>query len=297
MIQPSTILLVDKQTKNLHFIQRYLSLQGYLCYTADCQDQAVDIGRNIGPDVVIMNEASLGVESFDIYQILRREPRLDRTQITILAQEQETPTPEAILSRAQGALRVKRTQDALHERISSLDGEGLIDPATGLWNMRQWNLRLSEEYERARRYNGSLSIVVAEIEDLTLMLKNFGEMSGQQIIRHVSALLLARVRNVDFLAYIGDGLFGVLLPHSPLSSATRVADRLQEGVSSLPLPLPEQKKMITLSARFGAAVLLVGDTGPGDMVSRAIRELKTGIRERDTEEDLAAESPQPVLAS
>src|SRR5579883_668193 len=224
MIQPSTILLVDKQTKNLHFIQRYLSLQGYLCYTADSQAQAVDIARSIGPDVVIMNEASLGDESYDIYQVLLQEPRLDRSQVTILSDTLEAPTPEAILSRAQSVLRVKRTQDALRERISGLDGEGVIDPSTGLWNMKQWNMRLAEEYERARRYNGSLSIVVAEIDDLPLLMKTYGESGGEQVIRHVSALLLARVRNVDFMAYLGDGLFGILLPHSPLSSAARVAE-------------------------------------------------------------------------
>lgn len=276
MIQPSTILLVDKQTKNLHFIQRYLSLQGYLCYTADSKEQAVDIGRSIAPDVVIMNEATLGAESFDIYQALKCEPKLARAQITILSDETSSPTPEAILSRAQGVLRVKRTQDALQERIAGLDGEGIVDPATGLWNTRQWNLRITEEYERARRYNGSLSIVVAQIEDLPKLTQAYGEAAAMQIVRHVSALLLARVRNVDFLAYLGEGLFGVLLPHSPLSSASRVAERLQEGVASLPLPLPEHKKMLTLSARFGCAVLLVGDTCPGDMVSHAMRELKTG---------------------
>lgn len=278
MIQPSTILLVDKQTKNLHFIQRYLSLQGYLCYTADSKEQALDIGRSITPDVVIMNEATLGAESFDIYKALRKEPQLNRAQITILSDEIGSPTPEAILSRAQGVLRVKRTQDALQERIAGLEGDGTIDHATGLWNTRQWNLRLSEEYERARRYNGSLSIVVAEVEDLPGLTQTYGDPAEQQIVRHVSSLLLARVRNVDFLAYLGDGLFGVLLPHSPLSSAARVAERLAEGVASLPLPLPEHKKMLTLSARFGCAVLLVGDTCPGDMVSHAMRELKTGKR-------------------
>lgn len=290
MIQPSTILLVDKQTKNLHFIQRYLSLQGYLCYTADSKEQAVDIGRSIAPDVVIMNEATLGDESFEIYQALRNEPHLKRAQVTILSDEVSSPTPEAILSRAQGALRVKRTQDALQERIAGLEGEGIIDPATGLWNTRQWNLRLTEEYERARRYNGSLSIVVAEIEDLTAMLEAYGDVAEQQIIRHVSSLLLARVRNVDFLAYLGDGLFGVLLPHSPLSSAARVAERLQEGVASLPLPLPEHKKMLVLMARFGCAVLLVGDTCPGDMVSHAMRELKTGKPGRGSESSLGGPS-------
>lgn len=290
MIQPSTILLVDKQTKNLHFIQRYLSLQGYLCYTADSKDQALDIGRSISPDVVIMNEATLGPESFDIYQVLRKEPRLSRAQITILSEEIGAPSPEAILSRAQSVLRVKRTQDALQERIAGLDGDATIDHATGLWNTRQWNLRLSEEYERARRYNGSLSIVVTEIEDLPALRQTYGPATEQQIVRHVSALLLARVRNVDFLAYLGDGLFGVLLPHSPLSSAARVAERLSEGVASLPLPLPEHKKMLTLSARFGCAVLLVGDTCPGDMVSHAMRELKTGKSARQSDAALGGPS-------
>ena len=78
-----------------------------------------------------------------------------------------------------------------------------------------------------------------------------GHAVGDLALKHLSALLLAHMREVDRLARFGGEEFLVLLPGLALNDALPVAERLRAVVVAAPMPLAGVT--ITLSVSIGMA--------------------------------------------
>src|SRR5438105_10309541 len=89
----------------------------------------------------------------------------------------------------------------LRGRIAALEAErdrGLrLDTVTGLLSARSFRGRLSEEVDRARRYQRPLSVAMVAIDDFAALELMHGFKAGDELLASVARLLSGATRGHD----------------------------------------------------------------------------------------------------
>jgi diguanylate cyclase (GGDEF)-like protein/putative nucleotidyltransferase with HDIG domain len=118
----------------------------------------------------------------------------------------------------------------LRERVAELEAGHAralrLDSVTGLLTERAFRGRLSEEVERARRYQRRLSAVVISIDDFHALELTHGFKAGDELLIAVAGRLRTAVRSHDVLGRIAQAEFGLLLPDTEAEGALPGLERL-----------------------------------------------------------------------
>jgi diguanylate cyclase (GGDEF)-like protein len=123
------------------------------------------------------------------------------------------------------AISIEKAQ--LLEEIKQLS---ITDHLTQLYNHRYFRERLKEEFERSRRYNMPLSVVLADLDDFKQYNDEFGHLTGDHVLKKVARIIKANVRKADVVARYGGEEFILVLPQTNLEAALRVAERVRQAV-------------------------------------------------------------------
>lgn len=108
------------------------------------------------------------------------------------------------------AAKLEQSQQALRE-LATIDG------LTGVSNRREFNRRLTVEIERSRREGHPVSLLMVDIDHFKKLNDTYGHQSGDDALRHFSALIKKEVRPGDLPARYGGEEFAVILPHADRS--------------------------------------------------------------------------------
>ncbi len=118
----------------------------------------------------------------------------------------------------------------LRGRVAELEADrarGLrLDSVTGLLSARAFRGRLSEEVDRARRYQRPLSMVVVSIDDFGSLELRHGFKAGDQLLVAVAKRLGTTTRSHDLIGRTGQAEFGLLLPDTNAEGALPSLERL-----------------------------------------------------------------------
>lgn len=133
-----------------------------------------------------------------------------------------------------------------------------LDPLTGAGNRYAMDMRLTEEWERARRSGLPCSLCLIDLDHFKQVNDTYGHAIGDSVLRTVSRHLKGDGRVYDNLFRYGGEEFLVCMPNTPLGSAATVLNRLCESLAQLPIPIGAGA-FIHISASFGVAPLLVDE--------------------------------------
>jgi diguanylate cyclase (GGDEF)-like protein len=111
-----------------------------------------------------------------------------------------------------------------------------LDGLTGIFNRRYFDIRISEEIERARRYGTDLSIIIVDVDRFKTLNDDFGHLLGDEVLRQVSSLLSRHVRKIDVVCRYGGEEFAILLPQTASQQALTVADKLRAALAEWQFP-------------------------------------------------------------
>jgi diguanylate cyclase (GGDEF)-like protein len=76
---------------------------------------------------------------------------------------------------------------------------------------------------------------------------SLGHFAGDQVLLAVASRCKHILRKIDIIGRYGGDEFAILLPESPLDSAVRAAERLQEGIRLSAIQLPEAPVQVTIT--------------------------------------------------
>jgi len=105
--------------------------------------------------------------------------------------------------------------------------QAITDGLTGIANRRSFNKTLAREFERARRYDQPLSLIVLDLDYLKVINDSFGHQTGDEAIKAVGRILKQSSRAIDLAARYGGEEFCLLLPNTELAMAEQLAERLR----------------------------------------------------------------------
>ncbi len=133
----------------------------------------------------------------------------------------------------------------LHQEIAR---QAVTDGLTGVANRRSFNESFSREFERARRYNEPLSLVMIDLDFLKKINDTYGHKAGDDAIAGIGKLLKQSSRVSDLPARYGGEEFCLLLPNTELDMAEQLAERIRRQINEVHIEGPG-----TISASIGVA--------------------------------------------
>jgi diguanylate cyclase (GGDEF)-like protein len=114
--------------------------------------------------------------------------------------------------------------------VRRLADDARRDTLTGLLNRRGFEELFDTELERARRTNGQLAVIVADLDRFKGLNDRFGHPAGDAALARVGQILQTAKRRIDVAARIGGEEFAVILPSSDHHAAYILAERMRREV-------------------------------------------------------------------
>ncbi|MEH2381840.1 MAG: EAL domain-containing protein [Nostoc sp.] len=137
------------------------------------------------------------------------------------------------------------------QRLASSDG------LTQVGNRRCFDDTFNAEWQRLAREQGSLSLILCDVDYFKLYNDTHGHLAGDDALRQVAKAISQTVKHpADLVARYGGEEFAVILPNTDIEGAIAVARDIQTNVSALQIPHLHShiSEFITLS--LGVATII-----------------------------------------
>jgi diguanylate cyclase (GGDEF)-like protein len=151
--------------------------------------------------------------------------------------------------------------------LASLAG---TDALTGIANRRRFDEVLELEWRRAERTNGSLGIVMLDVDFFKLYNDEYGHMEGDKVLRRIAGVLASYARRSgDLAARYGGEEFVLILPGLEQQEAKAVALAATTEVRSLGiLHSSGIGQVVTISAGVASARPRAGSESDRELLVR-----------------------------
>ena len=108
------------------------------------------------------------------------------------------------------------------------------DSLTGLPNRLAGMDRLEAEFARLTRSTATSSVLMLDVDMFKPINDTYGHGAGDDVLRHIAALIKSSLRTGDFVARFGGEEFMALLPDTDLEGARIVAEKIREAIQDNP---------------------------------------------------------------
>jgi len=230
------VLIVDDDPLILETICFFVSSFGYACDTASSGLEALDILTREEFQIIISDIVMPGMNGMELLkQVKNFYPKIGVIIVTGYAENYsysdviragaidfiskpfQKDELEAKLD------RVVREQNMIHEleRLSNCDA------LTGLYNRRYFDIKLTEEVQRAARQDYRVVLGMLDIDCFKGFNDTYGHQTGDKLLKIVGHVLRTCTReNVDFLFRYGGDEFSFILTQTNIDQASKVAERI-----------------------------------------------------------------------
>jgi diguanylate cyclase (GGDEF)-like protein len=181
-------------------------------------------------------------------------------------------------------VELEAEQERSRDLLRQLERLSREDALTGLANRRWWDETLAQEFERARRNDSGLAVLLCDLDRLKEINDRYGHAAGDRVLVAVADVLRDRVRIGDLPARLGGDEFGVICPDTTLAAASALAEDLSDRFAELN---PADISVPAVTVSMGAACRESTDLSPNEIVLRADDQLYRVKRTR-TEVDVTA---------
>ena len=292
------VLIANDQEWSARSLESILGPSGYSVVRAYTGQQALERARTAQPDLIILDAQMPDIHGFEVCRMLRSDPRFSATTpivITTSGPSGRTQRLEAYRAGAWEFLGQPLDGESLLLKLATflqckleVDGlreESLLDPGTGLYNMRGLSHRAHEIGADAFRRRDPLACVVFSPEPEDGGPGDSSDEEIQRIAEQVGQLLKRTGRSSDAIGRLGYAEFAVIAPATSNEGALRLIQRLGGSIEASPIPVRGGER--SLRVRAGYCAVPDFAESPVDAVelllraTTALRDLK---REGDAEQ-------------
>ncbi len=168
---------------------------------------------------------------------------------------------QQIVERVRTEERLKIAQEELERSNRKLEEHAAKDSLTGLANRRAFDARITEEWQRNRRSQQPIALILFDIDFFKRFNDNYGHLAGDECLRTIGQQLQQSnhaQRPADMVARYGGEEFVVILSGSNLEHASSIGEEIRFEIESLKIPHEfrndQLQPVVTIS--LGVAVLI-----------------------------------------
>lgn len=245
--------------------------------------RSLAIGQNAGA-LVSLRSSSFGLwvqhkapllfeTSGELQRITQQIERLDGTLLPLVARLRTGPSP----AEAQGAdtaivrdflADLEETRylvNSLFDRLS--DMEVGRDVLTQLYNRRFLPTILRREIGLARRQHNSFAVLMIDVDHFKRVNDGHGHDTGDRVLQHIAALLLAHGRVSDFFFRYGGEEFLVVVNEVDQAQALQVGEKIRARVEQAVFQVNDATNL-SVTVSVGVA-MHTGHPDYRDIINRA----------------------------
>ena len=136
--------------------------------------------------------------------------------------------PEELIKRINNQVKMKETGEYIFNQSQNLKMLSITDFLTGAYNRNYLDDTLESFISRYKRKKRMFSALMIQVEDFAKIVSLFGRLTGDEILRKVTAILEQTLRPTDMIFRFGEDDFIVLLEDTPEENLRIVAERILE---------------------------------------------------------------------
>jgi diguanylate cyclase (GGDEF)-like protein len=141
---------------------------------------------------------------------------------------------------------------SLNEQLQEL---ATVDSLTQVANRHQMELHLQQEWERCRRAQVPLTLVLLDIDHFKRYNDHYGHPRGDACLRQVADILQSHVnRPGDQVSRYGGEEFLIVLPHTEQSGATHLVRTIRQSLAQAQIPHIASPTNTIVTVSMGVAV-------------------------------------------
>lgn len=307
---PLTILVIEDHPDQRDLLAIVLRREGYRVLTAANGVEAVEKLESDAVHLALSDIMMPKMDGFELIKRVRSNPALkslyiilitariqegDRVRGLDLGADDYITKPfsfSELLARVRVGARVVQYQQHLEHQTQ-------VDALTGLFNRRAFEKKIQEEFERARRYQTPLSVLIFDIDNFKSINDTYGHHGGDAALVKIAETLREITRQSDFSARYGGEEFVMILPQTDRDSALQVAGKIHGAIRELSFGTMTHPFKLTISVGVSSTTVQ-NYSAWRDMLADADRALYTAKKAgKDRVELFEPESsgqPRPLPA-
>lgn len=123
----------------------------------------------------------------------------------------------------------------------------VLDGLTGLYNRRQFEIGLEQEYNRTRRHPADFSLAILDIDFFKKVNDTYGHQYGDYVLKTVADLMKKSFRKTDLLYRYGGEELVMIMPETNIEGASIPVQRLRNLVENYDFEYNNVKAKVTVS--------------------------------------------------
>lgn len=135
--------------------------------------------------------------------------------------------------RLMGSAALIRDVTEEHRMLDELKRISITDALTGLFNRRYIDTTLATEFDRARRTNKPLSVLLLDVDFFKKFNDTHGHDQGDRVLQAVGACMKSSIRHYDSACRYGGEEFVMILPETGVQGACTIGNRLRVAVEEM----------------------------------------------------------------
>ena len=295
------ILIADDSPLDRSVLRLSLEKWNYEVMEAEDGDRAMEIlTQDDAPSMAILDWMMPGFSGPEICRQIRVENCPRYTYILLLTSKDDTGdliegmqsgaddyvvkpvNMHELQVRLRAGRRIIELQDELIATREELRVQATRDFLTGIWNRGMITEKLNEEINRAARVNGSLGIIMCDIDHFKQINDKHGHPAGDSVLIEVAVRMQETLRAYDSLGRFGGEEFLIVVPDASEDGSAALAERIRSDVAEKPIVTPMGPVNVTVS--LGMVVRMMDQSTSlkalVDEADRALYRAKEGGRNR-----------------
>ena len=290
------ILIVDDTPNNLRLLSTMLTEQGYKVRSVISGKMALTATQAAPPDLILLDINMPQMNGYQICEKLKSNEKtreipvifisaldevLDKVKAFAVGGVDYITKPfqlEEVLVRVQNQLTLRQLSKQLQEQNARLQEEirerklaqealekanqelqrlATLDGLTQVANRRRFDEYLSQEWQRLKREQLPLSLIMCDVDYFKSYNDTYGHQAGDDCLRQVAqAIKKTAKRSTDLVARYGGEEFILILPNTNEEGGMNIAGLMHESIHSLKIPHANSSvcKYVTLSIGVSSTI-------------------------------------------
>lgn len=265
----TTLLIVDDHLDNVRSLSLLLSHSGYLVRKATSGEMALETIEIAQPDLVLLDIRMPEMDGYEVCERLKANPKTCDIPIIFLSASNDTDDKvqafavggadyvtkpfqaEEVLARIHHQITILRQQQllveqnhqlrqtkaALQEANLELQRIANTDGLTQIANRRCFDETLEQEWQRLRREQQPLSLILCDIDYFKPYNDHYGHQAGDACLQQVAKVISECIkRPADRVARYGGEEFAIILPNTDQLGAIAIVEAIQSSLQALKIP-------------------------------------------------------------